>query len=50
MECLLVAENDNGVLLGECPELLTSGGLTPLLTLKLLSLYSNTNPDTSLFY
>ena len=45
-EFVVVGENDNGVLLGEWPKLSMSGGLTPLLTLKLLSLDSDANPDT----
>ena len=46
-EFVAVGENDNGVLLGEWPKLLMSGDLTPLFTLKLMSLDSDADPDTS---
>ena len=46
-EFVAVGENNNGVLLGEWPKLLMSGDLTPLLIQKLLSLDSDTYPDTS---
>ena len=46
-EFVAVGENDNGALLGEWALLLMSDDLTPLLTLKLLSLDSDTDPDTS---
>ena len=46
-EFVAVGENDNGVSLREWPKLLMSGNLTSLLTLKLLSLDSDTDLDTS---
>ena len=46
-EFVAVGDKDNGVLLGEWPKLLMSGDLTPMLTLKLLYLDSDTYPDTS---
>ena len=45
-EFVAVGENGSGVLLGEWRKLLMSGDLTPLLNLKLLSLDSDTDPDT----
>ena len=46
-EFAVVGENNNRVLLGEWPKLLVLGGQTTLLTMKLLSLDSDTNPHTS---
>ena len=46
-EFVVVGENDNRVSLREWPKLFMSGDLTPLLTLKLLSLDSDADPDTS---
>ena len=46
-EFVAVGDKDNGVLLGEWPKWFMSGDPTPMLTLKLLSLDSDTYPDTS---
>ena len=47
LEFVAGGENNNGVLLGDWPKLLMSDHLERLLTLKIFSLDSETDTDTS---